>query len=111
MADHVKEERMKQMRYAFAEENEVLCPLSGVDLRSCSEGVDLDHRFPFSKMVKDFYRKYRITPERLECKKIGTRVMIVDSNVRDLWIDYHNSHADLKLTCRKANRKKSDKII
>ena len=110
VADEVKQIRTKKLRMAFAEDGH-LCPLSGVELRECEGGVDLDHVYPFSKMVLDFYRKYRIIPERLDCKKVGTSVIITDENIRDLWIEYHNTNADLQLTCRKANIKKSNKVI
>lgn len=110
VSDFVKQERTKQLRYAFAEGN-VKCPLSGVNLTECEEGTDLDHVYPFSKMVADFYRKYNLYPERIEWQKIGTSVRIKDKSVSELWVDYHNTNADLKLTCRKANRKKSDKVI
>ena len=110
VAEDVKKERLKQMRISFSETGH-LCPLSGVELSECEDGVELDHQYPFSKMVIDFYRKYRLSPEKIEVTKIGTHVIIKEVNIRELWIDYHNTHADLKLTCRKANRKKSDKIL
>lgn len=87
------------------------CPLSGELLRNCKGDTHVDHVYPFSLMVEDFCRAYKLDLERVEVLIRGTKVYLKDTNLAEAWWDFHMMKAKLQLTCGKANIQKSNKYF
>lgn len=100
-------ERQLQRRLAFSE-GTAKCPLSHVLLTKCDR-TELDHHYPFSLLVNDFLWHKKLAPENVKFVKRGTNVIFADKQFAEDWIKYHRTHAKLQLTCKKANREKSNK--
>lgn len=106
--DDMRQERNKQRRKAFANPDSK-CALSGKLLSECKK-THLDHAYPFSELAKDFFRSLGVDMEKIDVVIKGTYYHLKDKTLIPKWRAYHIRHAQLQLTCAKANIRKSNKI-
>ena len=86
------------------------CYLSGKTLKAWSE-TDIDHVYPLSKLADDWMEENGFKMKDLKIKGRANARTLADDLHRKSWQEYHFSHADLKCTSKRDNRKKGSKII
>lgn len=106
--EEISEKKHILLRKVMMSKN-IPCPLSGELLHLCEGGTELDHIYPFSQMVLDFFREEGLIVENIQVRINGTKYLICDKTIAQKWLQYHLKNAKLQLACKKANREKSNK--
>lgn len=78
-----------------------------------SQDFHVDHIYPFCRIKDEFLSqvKKEIIPTRVALTDCGaTRFHEDDYEFEQLWIDFHNSKAQLQILCAGCNLSKSDKL-
>ena len=86
---------------------QAICPLTGEPLFFI--GSHVDHQAPrtFQQLVKEFVSHYNIDISQVEINTSAVdntfQDTFADEKTEKLWVDYHNTHAELRIISRNAN--------
>ena len=80
----------------------LICKTESTDVK-----YHIDHEIQFAKLVEDFMQQYPLLPIPLEYDKESCIYLPLfkkrDMNIRDLFYDYHQKHAKLRVLCETCN--------
>jgi hypothetical protein len=85
-----------------------VCPLSGKSLKTLNgKHVHVDHIYPFSKLVEEWFALENLTFEQIDLDRAG---QFKDRSLGQKWFSYHKSRAKLQLVDKISNLKKGSKV-
>ena len=83
------------------------CPYTGGELHEI--GSHVDHKAPntFQELVERFIQEYAIDVDSVQIagdvEDNTYQNTLIDDNLRQKWIDFHNAHAELQIISPTAN--------
>jgi hypothetical protein len=91
----------------FADRSEEICPLTG-EIMSLRHNSHVDHVFPntFDRIFQEFIKRYQVDVadiELLTSEDGRVRNEIVDKELEQKFVDFHNELAKLRIVSKKGN--------